>query len=575
MQSALSTLARSVATCVLALLVITALVMIGRSAQDYWRTLAVSRSELTAMAKILSDTRAHRHTASNALAARMTALAAAPINVIDDRIAALESSLQLRQAATSGAGILRAASSARNMGTGLANEAVGRINEELQSQELVYLYRLRAYAAGALDARAAADRLAALGRLHHQTYGRYLQNRQARHALGRIDQQRLAYPWLHDARLAALAREHRALLLANRQAGAAYQAQKEALSTMQRVARVAPFSVNQQRLDALDAHISAQLAQAEAAVQGHWMARGLAMFADAFPVALGLFLSAVAAHLLAKATFYYVLAPLAARRPPIVIAPEERGELLMGKGEEAGAPFATARYSRVSHAVCLDPGEDLLILPDYLQGAAVDAVKDTKWLLDWAHPATSLTSGMVNLTRVRASAPGQSVTLSSSRDPSCELALLTLQPGAAMVFQPHALVGVIYPAAEPLRISPYWRINTLHAWLTWQWRYLVFHGPVTLVVRGTRGVRIEAAGQGSTVTQAATLGFSANARYSTIRCDTFFPYWRGSTPLLQDVFHGEHAYFVADETPGAHAGHGVLRRGFDSVMGAVLKVFGI
>ena len=165
--------------------------------------------------------------------------------------------------------------------------------------------------------------------------------------------------------------------------------------------------------------------------------------------------------------------------------------------------------------------------------------------------------------------------LSASEDPLSEIAMITLAPGSAMVFQPRCLVGVVYNAAAPLRITPHWRLGSMHAWLTLQLRYLVFHGPATLIVKGSRGVRVEPAGRGRLISQASTLGFSAGVAYSTVRCETFFPFYQGKTALLQDRFEGNSGYYVYDETPRGGKKGNFVERGLEGFSDAVLKVFGI
>jgi hypothetical protein len=167
------------------------------------------------------------------------------------------------------------------------------------------------------------------------------------------------------------------------------------------------------------------------------------------------------------------------------------------------------------------------------------------------------------------------VVVSSDSDAVSELALVTIPAGAAMVFQPHGMVGVIYPTATPLKITRRWRLFSAHAWLTLQLRYLIFRGPVTLIVKGTRGVRIEPAGQGRIISQFATLGFSSHLHYATVRSETFWPYYQNQTPLLQDKFDGANGYFIYDETPRFGKSGGFFSRGLEGVTDAILKVFGI
>jgi hypothetical protein len=118
-------------------------------------------------------------------------------------------------------------------------------------------------------------------------------------------------------------------------------------------------------------------------------------------------------------------------------------------------------------------------------------------------------------------------------------------------------------------------LGSLHAWLTLQLRYLVFRGPVTLIVKGCRGVKVEAAGRGRSISQRATLGFSANVAYSTIRSETFFPYLMSKQSLFHDHFEGDLGFYLYEETPRGGKKSGSVERGFEGMTDAVLKVFGI
>jgi hypothetical protein len=276
-------------------------------------------------------------------------------------------------------------------------------------------------------------------------------------------------------------------------------------------------------------------------------------------------LAAVLAPIAIKALFYFVLAPLAARRPPIQLLAEASRQL-------AGLPEAPdrAKISAVSLPLSLAPTQVLLVQADFLQSSAPGARVDTQWLLDWRYPLTSLAAGMVALTRVRA---GDDVVVSSTRDPLIEVGVLTLSEDASFVLHPRSLVGVIHPADRPLRISSRWRMSSLHAWLTLQLRYLVFHGPADLIVSGSRGVRAERAGTGRRINQAATIGFAANLRYRTSRCETFASYLFGQRELLNDSFEGD-GHYAYQEIPERGRG-GILGRGLTGLADSVLRIVGI
>jgi uncharacterized protein (AIM24 family) len=286
------------------------------------------------------------------------------------------------------------------------------------------------------------------------------------------------------------------------------------------------------------------------------------------PLALAILAAALLAPVAIKALFFFVLAPIAARQPPVRVRPDPRAPEV---------PLPTG--ASVAVAIDLAPDEELLVHPDYLQGTSQTARKQTQWLLNPALPFASLASGLFALTRVAPAtgAAGTHVTVAAQHDPLDELAVLDLPAGAAMVLQPRGLVGVVRPAGQPVRITRHWRLGSLHAWLTLQLRYLAFHGPCRLVLKGCRGVQAvrPRPGEARLVSQAATLGFSANLDYRTTRSETFVAYLLGREALLNDLFEGAPGCFVHETLPRARHRAGITGRGLEGLTDAVLKALGI
>lgn len=230
--------------------------------------------------------------------------------------------------------------------------------------------------------------------------------------------------------------------------------------------------------------------------------------------------------------------------------------------------------SAVSQAIVLAENQELLIQPDYLQSTSLRAGKKTKWLLNARLPFASLLSGMYLLTRV-SPAGTEPVVISSIKDPLSEVGIIDLADGAAFVCQPRSLAGVIQDRNHPIRITRHWRLGSVHSWLTLQLRFLVFHGPGQLVMKGCRGIRIESAGRGRLINQAATLGFSANLDYANTRCETFMSYWSGKEELFNDLFTGESGVYVYEEMPDLKRASGITGRGLEGFTDALLRAFGV
>ncbi len=273
---------------------------------------------------------------------------------------------------------------------------------------------------------------------------------------------------------------------------------------------------------------------------------------------IGILLAPYAIRLL----FWFVLAPMAMRRGAIRVAvPGGRGP-----------PVRQSAPSAVSTGIVLQPGEELLVRQNYLQTLS-DAVESrTKWLLDARHPLSSMASGMMFLTRIRGD--GQKLTISDTQNAFAEVAIIDLPAGSACVLQPRALAAVVQQRNAPMRITSHWRLFSLNAWLTMQLRFLVFHGPARLVLKGGRGVRVEPAAEGRILGQEQMVGFSADLAYSVTRNETFWPYFLGKESLLKDRVHGGEGVLIVEESPMASQRGGV-RGGLEGMVDAGLKAFGL
>lgn len=264
-----------------------------------------------------------------------------------------------------------------------------------------------------------------------------------------------------------------------------------------------------------------------------------------------------------RTIFYYVLAPLAERRASIRIKVPGAGNV----------PIPPAENSRVSVLITLGKREELLVRQDYLQSTALGAKKDTRWLLDYRHIFSSVASGLIFLTRIRGE--GENTTVSAVRDPFAELTEVEMPQGAACVLHPRALVAVAQPEGQPVRITSHWRMFSLNAWLTLQLRYLVFHGPCRLVIKGGRGIRLEQAERGRIFGQDQLVGFSADLAYSVTRTETFAPYLFGREQLFKDRVEQGSGMLIIEEAPLSTRQKGGVRSGLEGAFDASLKSFGI
>lgn len=299
------------------------------------------------------------------------------------------------------------------------------------------------------------------------------------------------------------------------------------------------------------------------AVNGSQNAIGERTIGDVAVLAAKALAILIAMPFLIRLLFWFVLAPIAERRPAIRLA--------VPGG--ARGPIEHQQSSSVSIAVTLKPTEELLVRQDYLQSTPVAASKATQFFLDWRHPISSVASGMRFLTRIRGE--GTTTTVSATNDPFAEVALIELPEDGSCVIHPRALAAVAQPRGRPIRITSHWRLFKLNAWLTGQLRYLVFHGPARLVLKGGRGIRVEQAQEGRIFGTGQMVGFSADLAYSVARNETFWPYFLGREPLLRDRVKSGSGVLIVEEAPLAGRHGQAMRRGLEGAVDALLKGLGI
>ena len=319
--------------------------------------------------------------------------------------------------------------------------------------------------------------------------------------------------------------------------------------------------------------IKAQTDRINEALLNGYVGQVKTVVARDLPIAFGVLVGIILVPIGIKIFFFFVVAPFATGRRPIRILPAACGNV-SGVSSNGGPTADVGAMSAVSQSVVLGDHQELLIQAEYLQSTARSAMKETKWLLNNSLPFASVLSGMYMLTKVKSTQPDP-IVISATKESFSEVGILDLPKGAAFVCQPRALVGVIQDQRNPIRITRHWRLNSLQSWLTLQLRFLAFHGPGQLVMKGCRGIRIESAGSGRLINQAATMGFSANIEYGNTRCETFVSYWSGKEDLFNDYFAGESGYYVYEEMPDLGRTTGITGRGLEGFADAVLKVFGV
>lgn len=413
-----------------------------------------------------------------------------------------------------------------------------------------------------------------LGKQHANLYFQWQSVRQQRDALEQKHWVKSRVPGTSEyEELQALSAQLAYLLTDNQRADANYRRQLAVVNGTLSLPPLAPLAIPPSAVNDALQPLRVRMDDLRHLERANWVGKLWRPVQEVLQTALLILLSVVITPVAIKALFYFVLAPLAERSPPVRLLPDSDGVLTLESGT-----------SSVSRAITVDTAHELLVHPEFLQSASVGGEKTTQWLLNWRFALTSLSAGLVALTRIRCDVP-ETFVVSATHNALAEIGVLNLPAGSAVVMQPHNLVGVIQRRDTPLRITAHWRLTSLHAWLTLQLRYLALHGPVRLIVQGGRGVRLELATGGRAINQAATIAFSANLLYSTRRCETFPAYLFGQKELLNDCFGStrgadmlekhDAGFFVYEELPHAERKAGITGRGLEGLTDSVLKVLGV
>lgn len=494
----------------------------------------------------------------------------APANLLADSIKSLESEISAKRAVRQK--LWNDNPIERELPVSTAFLKISQLDIEIAylQQGLAYVRNLQSFAAGPVEAN---RQIAWHTEQSAKLAVRIFQSKQAQWELSKREPLTWQIPLTNAYKeMKALEKDERSLQGTKYQHDAELTRQRAILETLNKRIPPGQLQLDQRTADGVIQPFVKRIADNEQKLEGSNLRKYLQPAIELLPTAAWILGLALLAPLLGKAITYYLIAPLAASRPPVHLLPESSGKIstsIDSPGSESGQTMP----SRVSLPIVLDGRDELLILPSYLQGMPRNAQADTKWLLDWSMPLSSLLSGMYRMTRIRP-ASEERVTASSATDPLAEFSLLCVPAGSALVLQPSCLVGLIQTRGEPVKITRHWRLSTLSAWLTLQFRYIVFHGPAKLIVKGCRGVRVESAASGRTVNQAATLGFSANLAYSVARNETFISYLFGERNLFNDSWSGDGSC-VHTETSSAGDRSGIFGRGLQGLVDTVLQIFGI
>lgn len=266
---------------------------------------------------------------------------------------------------------------------------------------------------------------------------------------------------------------------------------------------------------------------------------------------------------LARVICFYLLAPLAARQSPITL------QAHAGTLHEVNDKGA----SNSGITVNLLPGQVLLAHHDYVKAIPKNCTTSTQLLVDSASPMSSLFSGLYNLLRVE-TPESITIAMSSGHDGLNELICIDLANDAEITIEPRNIVGVVASQGNPVRLKKHWALGKLQSWLKWQFRYITISGPITLILKGGRGLTISPVNGELVLAPDYVVGFSSHLGYGSSRCETFGGYYSRKKSLLNDRFIGTSGVVIHQEANFASSSH-QAKSGIEGIMDGLLKAFGI
>jgi hypothetical protein len=272
---------------------------------------------------------------------------------------------------------------------------------------------------------------------------------------------------------------------------------------------------------------------------------------------LGIAVLVLALPYLQRVLNYFVLMPLVSRL----------GASL--RLSETNAGTVTIGTAQRSLALKLGTGEHASVRSEYAR--PVKGPVNSRLLYRLSAPFISYAAGLRLLTHVPANRDEPvELTLAAPEDPNAYLMRLDLESHPGFVIHPRHLVGVVGDLALETR----WRLFSVHAWATWQLRYILFSGTGSLVVEGLGDVVATTPGESAPtkIEQKLVVGFDSRLFCTATRTEVFWPYLFGKTPLVDDGFRGKGPFLW--QKSNTTRSRNPVARSFDALFSALGKLLG-
>lgn len=254
---------------------------------------------------------------------------------------------------------------------------------------------------------------------------------------------------------------------------------------------------------------------------------------------------------------YFLLMPLVSRmHKPIYLA----------AGSENAAAHLWTTVAQRTLTIQLGAGEVLSARSEHVR--PVQGKIRSQLLYDWKSPFISFAAGLYGLSRITGDEVGSSATLATPDDPNSYLMRIDFNDHPGLVMHPKHVVGVIGTPELETR----WRWG-IQSFATWQVRYIMFAGTGSLIVQGSGDVvATNPRGRSTRMEQNLVMGFDSRLTVGVNRTETFWPYLRRRSPLVDDEFTGIHPLFW--QKSSADGPSNPIAKTFDAIFSALGKLFG-
>lgn len=317
----------------------------------------------------------------------------------------------------------------------------------------------------------------------------------------------------------------------------------------------------------------------KAEIDSHWLQKGkVAIQAEvkgpylreAIVLVVKCLAGAALLWLLVKLLFYRCLAPRASHAEPIRLVPEAEGKADIAS-RDPGSSANRDGGSPVLLNIKVGTGSVVALRPEFFHSATEQCDVSAGAVANRECLSASVLANLWNLTEIRSKSEGL-VTVSTGGLPLQEVAIVDIPTRSAVCVLPAHIVGLLYNDQARPSISKHLRLFNLQAWLTLRFRYLVFHGPVRLIMMGCRGLLLQPVNQERSVPHAHMVGFSANLEYRVTQTETFWAYVTKKKQLIRDRFTGGPGVLIVERVPSGWKRRGVREKGLDGAVETTIDV---